>query len=307
MMRKICPVCDLPLNEINYCSRCRRVVKKPVNWEVNYTLNEKKDLASLPVSHLPVNQPVPRDSMLGKGKSNVLLFLVIGIALIFTLAGIVISCAVNATSLENSYETAVGYDDYGFRDLDEAEVLAAGEHCSGFDHFETDGREISNSMTQFLEKEEYGYRIGSQETYGDNYEMNQDGGALTFYETVDSVYLVPKITEDVNSEEEEYEYVDINYDTATGELHRYVSYLKNPEATLAYLEQFLLYTEAGCGIAAEQSSVASIMEQAQARLNQSEGAYILEGIFDVNLYIYEDRIQVYVSYNNPETVKNQET
>lgn len=312
MMRKICPVCDLPVNEINYCPRCRHVVKKPVNWEVNYILNEKRNQTPLPASQplvgsMPVNQPAANSSMPGKGKSNVLLFLVIAVFVIFTLASVMISCAVNATSLENSYETAVGYDDYGYRDLDEADVAAAGEHCSGFDHFDTDGREVSKSMTRFLEKEDYSYRISSQETYGDNYEMNQDGGPLTFYETVESVYLKSKAADSANPDEEEYEYVDINYDTATGELHRYVSYLKDPDATLAYLEQFLLYTEAGCQIAAEQSSVASIMEQAQARLNQQEGAYILEGIFDVNLYIYEDRIQVYVSYNNPETVKNQET
>ncbi|WP_277408036.1 hypothetical protein [Lacrimispora xylanisolvens] len=60
-------------------------------------------------------------------------------------------------------------------------------------------------------------------------------------------------------------------------------------------------------VEADQSSVDSIIEQAQARINQREGAYILEGIFDINIYIYEDRIQVYVSYNNPEAVINQET
>jgi Zn-finger nucleic acid-binding protein len=312
MMKKICPVCDLPLNEINYCPRCRRVVKNPFYWEVDYLLNEKRNQAVMPVNQpaaakAPVNQSNVHTSLPGKGNSNVLLFVIVLFIVIITLASVMISCAVNATSLENNYETAVGYDDYGYRDLDEAEVLAAGEHCSGFDHFDTDGREISRSMVQFLEKEEYGYGISSQETYGDNYEFKQDGDPLTFYETVESVYLEARTSDEVNSGEEDYEYVDINYDTATGELHRYVSYLKDQEATLAYLKQFLLYTEAGCKVAPDQSSAESIVEQAQARLNQQEGAYILEGIFDVSIYIYEDRIQVYVSYNNPETVINQET
>ena len=312
MMRKICPVCDLPVNEINYCPRCRRVVKKPVYWDADYLLNENRSQTVIPVSQPPgaattVNQPNVHTPLPGKERSYVLLFAVILFLVITTLASVIISCAVNATSLESRYETAVGYDDYGYRDLNEAEVAAAEDHCSGFDHFNTDGREISSSMARFVEKEEYGYTIISQETYGDNYELKQDGDPLTFYETVESVYLIPIAAKDAGLDVESYEYVDINYDTATGELHRYVSYLADQEATLAYLKQFLLDTEAGCKVEADQSSVDSIIEQAQARINQREGAYILEGIFDVNIYIYEDRIQVYVSYNNPETVINQET
>lgn len=312
MMRKICPVCDLPVNEINYCPRCRRVVKKPVYWNTDYLLNEKRSQTVMPVSQPPtatttVNQPTAHTPSPGKGRSNVLLFVVILFIVITTLASVIISCAVNATSLESKFDTAVGYDDYGYRDLNESEVIAAGEHCSGFDHFDTDGREISRSLIQFMEKEEYGYAIISQESYGDNYEFKQDGDPLTFYETVESVYMIPKAAKEAGTDVDSYEYVDINYDTATGELHRYVSYLEDQEATLAFLKQFLLDTEAGCMVEADQSSVSSIIEQAQARINQREGAYILEGIFDVNIYIYEDRIQVYVSYNNPETVINQET
>nr|WP_314460260.1 hypothetical protein [uncultured Clostridium sp.] len=312
MVKKICPVCDLPVNEVNYCPRCRRVVKKPVNWEMNYLLNEKRNQPALPVSQPQagrpyVNQPAANPSMTGKRPSNILLFALIMVFVIVIMGVAIFSFAVGSIFSENNYETAVGYDDYGYRDLDEAEVIAAEERCSGFDHFEADGRGIADSMVQFLEKGDYGYQISSKETYSDNYEMNEDSGPVTFYETVESVYLEPKTAPEESSGEEEYEYVDINYDTATGELHQYVSYLGDPEASLSYLEQFLMFTEAACGIQTEQSSIPAIMEQAQSRLNQQEGAYILEGIFDINLYIYEDRIQIYVSYNNPEAVKNQET
>lgn len=313
MVKKICPVCDLPVNEVNYCPRCRRVVKKPISWEVNYLLNEKRNQQAMPADlpqagRLTVNQPAANPSVTGKRQSNTLLFILILAFAIVIMAGVIFSCAVYSVAFdENDYETATGYDDYGYRDLDETEVIAAGERCSGFDHFEADGRGIADSMAQFLEKGDYGYHISSNETYSDNYEMNEDSGPVTYYETVESVYLIPNTADGESSDEEEYEYVDINYDTATGELHRYVSYLGNQEASLAYLEQFLMLTEAACGIQTEQSSIPSIMEQAQSRLNQQEGAYILEGIFDINLYFYEDRIQIYVSYNNPEAVKNQET
>lgn len=310
MVKKICPVCDLPVNEVNYCSRCRRVVKKPVSWEVNYLLNEKRNQQALPAGQpqagrLSVNTASP--SMTGKRQSNIMFIVLLMVFVIVIMVVAIFSFAVGSVFSENNYETAAGYDDYGYQDLDEAEVIAAGERCSGFDHFEADGRGIADSMAQFLEKGDYGYHISSNETYSDNYEMNEYSGPVTYYETVESVYLIPNTADGESSGEEEYEYVDINYDTATGELHRYVSYLGNQEASLAYLEQFLMLTEAACGIQTEQSSIPSIMEQAQSRLNQQEGAYILEGIFDINLYIYEDRIQIYVSYNNPEAVKNQET
>ena len=312
MVKKICPVCDLPVNEVNYCPRCRRVVKKPISWEVNYLLNEKRNQQAMPAGlpqagRLTVNQPAANPSVTGKKQSNIMMIVLMMVFVIVIMVVGIISFAVGTVFSENDYETAAGYDDYGYRDLDEAEVIAAGERCSGFDHFEADGRKIADSMAQFLEKGDYGYQISSKETYSDNYEMNEDSGPVTFYETVESVYLIPNTAAGESSGEEEYEYVDINYDTATGELHRYVSYLGNPEASLAYLEQFLMLTEAACKIQTEQSSIPTIMEQAKSRLNQQEGAYILEGIFDVNLYIYEDRIQIYVSYNNPEAVKNQET
>lgn len=40
MLKKICPVCDLPIGATGYCPRCKRVIKKPYLREVNYYLNE---------------------------------------------------------------------------------------------------------------------------------------------------------------------------------------------------------------------------------------------------------------------------
>lgn len=41
-MKKICPICDLPVNEMNYCPRCRRMVRQPVLWQADYYLNERR-------------------------------------------------------------------------------------------------------------------------------------------------------------------------------------------------------------------------------------------------------------------------
>ena len=41
MMKKMCPVCDLPVNAGNYCPRCRRVIRNPYTQNVDYYLNER--------------------------------------------------------------------------------------------------------------------------------------------------------------------------------------------------------------------------------------------------------------------------
>ena len=41
MIKKMCPVCDLPVNAGNYCPRCRRVIRKPYTQNVDYYLNER--------------------------------------------------------------------------------------------------------------------------------------------------------------------------------------------------------------------------------------------------------------------------
>ncbi|MDW2799104.1 hypothetical protein RZO55_16145 [Clostridium boliviensis] len=311
MMKKICPVCDLPVNEVNYCPRCRRVIRKPVNWEVNYLLNEKR-IEINPVMGQPGNQPVAMRPVMnqsdGDKKKSYILPVVLAVFFIaISMTGALISYTVTAVTLDNSYETAVGDDDSGYRDLEEADVIAAGEPCSGYNHFDADGRAIADSMSGFMKEGDYGSKISSEETNSYNYEIEQDNGPVTYYETVKSVYFIPDATDDEEPYEASYEYVDINYDTATGGLHQYVSYLKDTEVSMAYLEQFLRLTEESCGIKAEQSSIPSIMEQVKSRLSHEDGAYILEGIFDINLYFDEDWVQIYVTFNNPETVKNQET
>lgn len=309
MMKKICPVCDLPVNEVNYCPRCRRVIRKPVYWEVNYLLNEKRSgvdpVVVQPESQQAGMRPVMNQPGADKRKSYLLPVILAVFFVTISAAGALVSYTVAAVTY--SHETEVRDEDSGYRDLEEADVIAAGEACSGYNHFEADGRAIADSMSSFMKEGDYGWQISSEETNSYNYEIDQDSGPVTYFETVKSVYFITDATDGEEQDEASYEYVDINYDTATGELHQYVSYLKDTEASMAYLEQFLRLTEESYGITPEQSSIPSIMEQAKSRLSYEDGAYILEGIFDINLYVDEDWVQIYVTFNNPETVKNQET
>lgn len=337
MVKKICPVCELPVNEVNYCTRCRRLVRRPVMWEVDYYLNERHTAFEKSVQPKPVQQksvptgpgkpgyhemsrPVmpsvhrqpqpfaPREERGRKGFYAAMAGILV--AIVFTnLMPKVFNQVGRILNEHDSYETAVPYDDSGYAEFEEEEVRAAGEHCTGYDHFPADGKQIADSMWQFLSESDYGYQVELGDAYSDNYEFQEEEGPITYYETIASFTLEDEITGQLEPDDENYifQYVDINYDTATGELHDYVSTLKDPEASLAYLEQFLKLTEASAGISPEESSVPNIMEQARAGITQENGAFILEGLFYINFYQVEEEMRIYVTYNNPQETENQET
>lgn len=353
MMKKICPVCDLPVNETNYCPRCRKIVRQPVLWNADYYLNERRpdynshnthkvagaenpqkknvqgpvgrnSTAGRPViprqnvgrpSPMPTgghNPPQPSRPSQEKGRKNSTVPVVISIAL-FVLINAVprIIGSVNRVVMDekSNYETAVPYDDSGFVELEEEDVKAAGVSCTGYDHFPLDGRQVAASMGQFFNETNYGYEIEEGVVYSDNYQFEEEGGPISYYETVESYSFEDETTSQLDPDDENYvyQYVDINYDTATGELHDYISSLKDRENSLVFLEEFLRLVEIEAGIPQEESSIPAIMEQAGAREWPEDGTFVTEGLFDINLYLTKDGVRIYVSYSNPKVMESQET
>ncbi|MEY8353726.1 hypothetical protein AALB39_10260 [Lachnospiraceae bacterium 54-53] len=330
MMKKICPVCDLPVNEWNYCPRCRRVVRNPLLWKSDYYLNDKppatekesgpgrmagageqqKNVPQVPREPVRPVRPSRR-----KAEKNILASVGGIIAFILFVSANVVPTAIElvkkelAIDLPGDYEAAFPYEDSGYAEFEEEEIKAAGERCTGYDHFPADGKQIADSMWEYLNRTDYGYQVEYGDVYSDNYEFREEGGPISYYETVESFSLEDAISASMDPADENYiyQYVDINYDTATGELHDYVSSLRNKEASLDFLEEFLRLTEAAAGIAGEESSIPGIMEQARAGILQESGAYILDGLFDISIYQEEEGVRIYVSYNNPQVTENQET
>lgn len=354
MMKKICPVCDLPVNEANYCPRCRKVVRKPLLWKADYYLNEKRpdhsshdvhqaDGAGKPQKRnvqgptgrksttvgpvtprqnvgRPSPKPAgshnpPQPSLPGKekGRKNSTVPVVISVAL-FVLINVLpriigtVNRAVTDEKISN-YEAAVPYDDSGFTELLEEDVKAIGESCTGYDHFPVDGRQVAASMGQFFNENNYGYEIEEGAVYSDNYQFEEEGGPISYYETVESFTFEDEATSQLDPGDEDYvyQYVDINYDTATGELHDYISSLKDRDNSLVFLGEFLSLAETGAGIPQEESSIPAIMEQAVTGEWQEDGVFITEGLFDINLYLTKDEVRIYVSYSNPQVMESQET
>lgn len=362
MIKKICPICDLPVNEMNYCSRCRRVIRQPSLWRSDYYLNERRpdyensrDLhkpdspgnhqkgnvrdtarqknasqrpvtpgyqeekkSAVPASGYNPSQP-SQPSQTGQAKKGrkslapltgiiTLLIVLNAVPKVIGSIGRLIDEKSNYSDNSN-YETAAPYDDSGFTEIEEEEVKASGEPCDGYLHFPADGRQIAASLEQFFQETDYGYQVGDGAVYSDNYIFEDENEPLSYYETIESFSFEDEATGQLDPGDESYvyQYVDINYDTATGELHDYISSLKDREVSLVFLQEFLRLTEEAAGIPQGESSIPAIMEQARTKEWQEEGIFITEGLFDISAYLTNDGIRIYVSCGNPQVMESQET
>lgn len=398
MVKKMCPVCDLPVGLGNYCPRCRKVIRKPYTQNVNYYLNERHPEfesecdfhKAYPESdHHGENprpvRPVPRPGTgggsqpaagsqsaagsqpaagnrttgqtgqigqrarqrpageqgqtsqqnqtvrqgqigtgnpgtyrtapggygtgshpggMGSGQPagqanragrNVLFTVVVTVVVI--LAAVVANVDSRPKRTPETIEYSESYDyDSEFTDLTDDEVIEAGEECMAYGHFPADGAYVSEQVLDVIQNSDYGYTIDSDEFYSDNY-LYQD---VSYFESIRSFYLTDLVN---RAPEDDYIYqsIDINYDTVTGQIHDYMSYLYDGEASLAYLERFLSAVEESSGIPAEERRTDVIMEKARESVLMGENNYIYEGMFAVSVIKYEDEdyLYIYVSYNDP--------
>lgn len=400
MMKKMCPVCDLPVNAGNYCPRCRRVIRNPYTQNVDYYLNERHpehetecgfhnpyleadhhgesgntaSSAGRPVQGHPVqgrsaqgspvqggpvqgstapNKPVQRPfsgaaasgggrtpgtgsingsyrnpaegsgayrtatggygagsrptgtgSMKPEGKKSnagktVLIMAAVGLV---TIAMVAFTNLEGYLSdyLKGAAETTEAYNyDYesDFTRLNDEDVIEAGEPCMAYYHFPADGVYVSEQLLAAVESSDFGYKLDSDELYTDNYLYDD----TSYFESIRSLYLEDNLSE---TRDDEYtdQYIDVNYDTATNELHEYATRFYSSEASLTFLERFLTATEESSGIAAEDRKADEIMEEARDIVKQEQSSYIYEGLFVIEISRYEgdEALYVYASYNDPE-------
>ncbi|NBH70947.1 hypothetical protein D3Z51_02665 [Clostridiaceae bacterium] len=121
----------------------------------------------------------------------------------------------------DSDEYNMDYDYYGsgadtVQELSDEDVIKAGKKCSENGHFGISGTEMEEFARQALEEYGYGFEEGqvSRTSYNTEY-LDYDGEiASTDYST----YVTIWVKEAAGGEDHE-EYVEICYDTATGQLH----------------------------------------------------------------------------------------
>lgn len=119
-------------------------------------------------------------------------------------------------------EGLVEGDGGSVKTLEEADVMAAGKACSAYKHFSVKGEDLQDEIETILKKN--GYQIESQREFSYNEQYDDDE---TFFERVRTYDL------ETEKGKNTYQYLEINSDTATDDLHEinmFLADLKKSEA-----------------------------------------------------------------------------
>ncbi len=251
MLRKICPICEQAMKLSHYCKNCRRFVKTPYVRDVTYYLNERHPEKeknceyhstygeeNRPAPYVRPAPPMPVDSRPegrkraaggAGGRTAVLavvgamvLVQIIGAAKVFT--DKISSCG----SFEDDTETEE------FWSLTDEEVQSAGVACNSYGHYSIDGIRMAEEIERIIRGSRY--NIDDMTTFSFNYETEDEDGLWANYRTMIlyDISLTEKDQENVDSES-----ITVDYDTATGQLHRVVFYMAEPESAALLSEEIL--------------------------------------------------------------------
>lgn len=194
--------------------------------------------------------------------------------------------------LEPSVEYDIDLGDYtgeetedNYLELDEDDVAALGERCNAMGHFSVQGRLMEQTVLDILKNT--GLQVGHHDTY--SYNEAYDNGE-TWYMTWTSIEVVGET-------EDSYQYVELDFDTGTGELHEIILSLDDKEQMTsvtceilaALAKQGEMEADADCLTQVAQELPDAI--QGGIYYNLLEGAVLIEGI------AYEDCYTVYISHN----------
>ena len=164
-------------------------------------------------------------------------------------------------------EPETGETDYA--ELEDEEVIAAGVACSSRQHFGVSGRELEEPLREIIK--EHSLAVTDSNTYSYN---EQYGDGSTWYATWTSFDLS-------ESENGCYQSVELDYDTATEELHEIDIILEDPEA-IADLTGDIVELLESRGALLTEENCAEILRREMPGMVRQVGYYELQS---GNLYI----------------------
>lgn len=318
MIRKICPICDQTMKSAHYCRNCRTWIRTPIVRDVDYYLNERHPsweagcsyhtmpeqpsrpaAASaqpnstgaapaqsnrppvLPTTRRPSSQKTAGKSLPGLEAAVIVVLIIlfkvytqVGAPLIEQAAKLI-----QGNKAPDAYDVDLGsymdLDDY--QELTDEEVRAAGVVCNSADHFPVSGEALVSALVRLLEQQ--GLEICGTNTYSYN-ELYDDG--TTWYDTWTSIDLQ-------DGEMGTYQYVEVDYDTATGELHQVSLSLEDGPVLVNTAAEVVTFIGEHGGPAGVTQYTDQLREELAAAMQQEEGYQLdceglyLEGVsYDTN-------------------------
>lgn len=313
MIQRICPVCDKVMKSAHYCRNCRSWVKDPWVREVNYYLNERHPQNEKACSYHEENrgrdyqirqsrpsaaQSKPRSGASKKNKSiNLVIVIIIAIYITFMLLSAGMAGSFRKSLFGGSgsgfelhvenygnevYETAPA--ELAYHELEDAAVIAAGEACSSRGHFDLQGEELQQSLEEILEA--LGYELEDCYKYSSN-EIYDSGES--WYDTVISMDLAW-------DENDTYQYIEINYDTATGDLHEVSVVMSDGTAASAVTVAALKYMEDAGAVPQDQACSETVAEELRSGLLSGDNMYYTFGNVEISAFSHSDGYGIYISH-----------
>lgn len=293
MVQKICPICDKVMDSAHYCRNCRSWVKHPYVRDVGYYLNEPHPLPEARTSledgaspdgvWKPVGDSRPR---YGSSGAAVLFVTAAVICVMVLFSGQFLYLLQSVTGPPVEYDIDLGEytgeeDEIGHM-VDEDAVAVRGEPCNTRGHFAVQGRMMEQPVLDLLKRE--GYQVGRHDTY--SYNEAYDNGE-TWYTTWTFIEI----------EGDSYQYVELDFDTGTGELHEISFSLKDPEKLAAVTCGILEALAKQGGIDADADFMERVAGELAESIRKEEGFALLEGAVLIEGIAYKNNYTVYISHN----------
>lgn len=181
-----------------------------------------------------------------------------------------------------------GTEGIGGTALTDAEAIAIGTACTDHTHFPVMGTELSGPMQEILSA--HGLMVESSESY--SYNEQYDNGT-TWFATWDSFDLG-------TGANDVYQYAEIDYDTATGELHSICVSIGDPEVLAAVTGDVIDLLEETGGITAEENCAQELRENLAIAVRAASGFQIQQGLLMVDGMCYDNNYSVTISRVFPE-------
>lgn len=181
-------------------------------------------------------------------------------------------------------EDAEEFDaDADYRELDDSAVISIGKACTGMEHFQVQGPVLEESVCNIMR--EYGYQVNNADTFSRNEVF---GSGESWYQTWLSIELE-------REQGEGYQYVDLNYDTATGQLHQVEIFLQDPQAAAGTAGKIIELLRECKAFPEDSGWVDEIDRQiAYHFLQKSDFYFWCDGVL-IDGYFYDNGCNVYIS------------
>ena len=184
------------------------------------------------------------------------------------------------------------WSDENYRELEDEEVKAAGVHCNTYYHFLVKEEAIAPAVSDAILSA--GYKIASETTYSYNDATLEGDEEWTYYSTSHTIYVAGDgmtIRDDLS------QWVELDSDTATGEIHSYNSQLGDKTKSLMIMTEFVKGIESSYGIGSEKSCVPEVTRDMQTGLDET-GSYSYESdLLYITAQLYSDGLYLQVSCN----------